>query len=547
MRRRSFGMLACVVFALVCAWGGTRTLVEEDAIGLVLAVDQQDVRAHQPPPPGFILYVWSARFVDAWIDDPLWALRLVALASLVAAALLCARVAERLGDATTGRAALAAFLASPLVLYHAMTATSFPGEALVSALAGFWCVRALARNDGSMRAESYLIALCVGLRAQAALVALPLAAWTAWRLRMPARERAFALLAGCLGTVCWLLPQADVAGSLGRYVDASWNLARAAAATTLLGGDVAAGFEHAQRLALVLLCGLGLLRVVALALTGTSRAASSAKARTLDTLEHARGRGFWIAWLAPGAVWQLLFGLRVPGSALGLWPALCVLAALAWRTRVRVSMRIVAAAALLDVVAFFLVPIASLRGVPGALLGDATFFHDRVRAGTLGESADSLRATDIDMARGLALVSVPEQRALAYEVPALRAIHADALRPEPVLVYHHRRARAVTDTYEVPAEVRWIAVFGDPNQFSRAPGTHVGAAWRREAHAPFEIVHVGPGPIDAWFVPTRVSDRVLRVHLVRGLPPSDPTDAATQRAARELDDADREKRLSLGR
>lgn len=530
-----------LTFVLVCAFFGSRTLVAPDSIGLVLAIDQQDVRLHQPPPPGFVLYVWFAQFIDAWIDDPWVALRVIALLALATAAVLTSRLAARAGGgALAGNVALLCFVSSPLVLFHGMTATSFPADALVSALTATLCVGALDRGARTLRGESYLIGLFCGLRAHSMLVALPLWLWALARLPLERRQRIVAIVAWSAGTLCWLVPQVDLTGSLAAFTHASWTAAATTLASAPIGGAWGTLTSHAQTVAVVVVCGLGLARVLFVAIVRAAARPARTSGRSgasTSTTVLVRERAFWILWLAPGVAWTVVCSLPSSGALLGLVPALCVLFASACCTFPgRFGTGMVVAAIVVDIALFFAVPVTELRGIPRAVFGDVQFFHEHTRQALVGDRPDLLRGADLDVNRALFLSGDPMERALAYEMPEMRLLHADVRRSEPLLVYRNRRARAVAETYEVASEVTRIVVVSGRDEFSRAPNPLLGVPWPRQSLDGLEIVRVGAGPIDAWFVPEIRAGEALQVHLVRGLPPPDPSDAALQRAQLSLDE-----------
>jgi len=536
-----------VAFAILVTAFGARTLIELDTVGLVLAIDQQDLRAHQPTPPGSILYLWFAQFCNAWIGNAWWALRVVSLSTLLGAALVTAHLAARLASPRAASLALLAFLASPLVLFCGMTASSFAADALVASLTALLCVRALQRaGSASLGVESYLIGLAVGLRAQSVVFALPLWGWTLHHMRMSRHQRGLALVAWLTGITCWALPEVQHAGGLGGYLEASWTLARHATLGSVVGGAWGNLAGRAAQIGVALLAGMGVARVlwILVSRAGATRrdamhAPMAAAPWTREALAVTRA-AFWSVWLVPILLWTLLYSLPAPGALLGSWPALCVLFAIASTRRAhgRLGSRRIIAAIVLDVLLFFAVPVSQLSGPARIVFGDAVFFHERVESGQLAAVLDTLRSTDVDTRQALFLTSQPAHRALAYWAPEMPIVHADALRPYAMLVYRERRARTVGDAYEVPAEVRWVIAAGRAGQFSRAQNALLGPAWPRVARGGLEIVRVGPGPIDAWFVPERSTESALHLHLVRGLPPSDPSDAASERAGLQRDATD---------
>ena len=80
MRSAPFFTVVCAAFALLTLAAGAPDLIDYDSTQFALALEQQDLRFHQPQPPGFILFVWIARFVKAFVGDAYVALRIVCTA-----------------------------------------------------------------------------------------------------------------------------------------------------------------------------------------------------------------------------------------------------------------------------------------------------------------------------------------------------------------------------------------------------------------------------------------------------------------------------------
>lgn len=417
MRRDPALIGLLVVFVLVCALWGASTIVHLDAVPLVLALEHQDLRLHQPQPPGYILHVWLAEIVHALTSRPVLSLRAVSLLLLAGSAIFLYRLALVVADRATARLAVLLFVTSPLVLFHGMTAGPYAGEALAGTLCAYSLARAWRRQQRELRFESYLVGLLAGLRPTTVVATVPLLVWTGRMLALPRRSWVLALVAGSLGTLCWLLPQADIAGGLDDYVPLVWAVAKPAMQEgALLGGPVAL-WQQVALLAATLFWGGGGVRwlatlgtmlwrrrrrpaaaasePVAAALTAstpapavptvaTAPAGVAALASSVSPAAptpQALPSAFVAAWLLPPGLAVLLFGMPATGYALTFASPLCLWLALAMHpagrrqagaqgTRRRA---VVAAVVALDVAIYLFVPTPAARierGPRRAVRGD---------------------------------------------------------------------------------------------------------------------------------------------------------------------------------
>jgi hypothetical protein len=200
------------------------SLDDFDSFNFARAIDVFDVRANQPQPPGYALYVFLARLMDLLVHEHQLALTLLSAVCGTVCVLALWGVGSRFGAPV---AALPLAVMPLFWLSSGMALSDVPGLAFASA-----AVWLLAR--GSFVAGLTLAGLTMGVRPQDAIV--PLAVALFWALpRGAPRETALkGLLAFFAACLIWLVPLvislggpgpawAIMAGQ-GRYVGATDSL-----------------------------------------------------------------------------------------------------------------------------------------------------------------------------------------------------------------------------------------------------------------------------------------------------------------------------------
>lgn len=479
---RGDGVLWCLLvgFALVAVWAGAPHLIDYDSAQFALALEQHDLRLHQPQPPGAFFFVELCRQVSAFTRDAYSALRVVSIALLVASALVLYSFTTWLHDRITARIAVLLFVTSPVVLFHALTTAVYPADAFASALVALLCWRARYGDRRWLCAAAACVGALGGLRPTSLVILLPLVVFTAVRAHTGWRVLGLASASFALGVLIWFVPQLGVSGGFGAY----WTGNRELQAHVLAKSPLQAGWHplvtHFHRAASVLVFGVGAARFAVLFL-------ASRRAR------YDGERAFLAAWILPGLAFILAYHFPKSGYALALWPALCLFLARRARTLVSRAARTALGVALaFDLAVFFLVPTMHLccrqaweieeaarydsaalvqwPWVPSAwmrptrwpagawsaaqsVFGKVDFHFDRTRDFDFGGVLEALR--HLGLPRDDVLwIGDHATRAACEAMPEQLVVHVDVNRTVPFVRYQGRRGTMLGDTFEVPPEVR---------------------------------------------------------------------------------------------
>ena len=291
-----------------------------DSLLYIRALEHFDPTIHQPQPPGYLLYVATARLLLLRVADPNRALIWVSiLASGVGVAALFMLV-RLLYDRVTGLVAAGLLLTAVTFWFYGEIAypytTLAAGSTVLAALA-----LALRRGQLPGAGGAALFAgacgLLAGFRQDLLLFLAPLALAALWG--RPRRHWCAAAAAGGLGIGLWLVPTAVYSGGLAAYLRAT--LAQGAAASgeaSPLTHGLAGLAHNARTLAIFLWRGLAF----ALLPLGYHALRRLVVRRTPDP-----ALPWIILWLAPPLAYYLLGHVGDYGYTLSVLPALMALAA----------------------------------------------------------------------------------------------------------------------------------------------------------------------------------------------------------------------------
>lgn len=189
-------------------------LYDIDSVNFALALRRFDPATHQPHPPGYFLYVYSARFASLLFHDANTAL--VALSiffSCGAVALIYALGRDWFGR-NAGRFAGLIFVFSPLAWFHGVVALTYIVEAFFSALVGLLCWKVNRGAFGFVLPAAIALGLSAGFRPSSLLFLGPLFLFSL--RRAPARQISVGIGALAVTILAWFLPMIHLIGA-GSY------------------------------------------------------------------------------------------------------------------------------------------------------------------------------------------------------------------------------------------------------------------------------------------------------------------------------------------
>jgi hypothetical protein len=172
---------------------------------------------HNPPPPGYPLFILTAQAVKAIAGDDFITLVAVSfIASLIGFVLLALAFRNIAGDLMTGIAGATLFYMSPGLLLHSTLPISDPGALMLLSATIFLGTRA-GEPPAPTQRQAVLFAIfaaaTVGWRPQFSIIVLPLF-FTTLVLMRSWRARVHALIAFTITCILWLIPLAVAVGGI---------------------------------------------------------------------------------------------------------------------------------------------------------------------------------------------------------------------------------------------------------------------------------------------------------------------------------------------
>src|SRR5688500_14067024 len=117
--------------------------INSDAVQFALSIERFDLQAHQPHPPGYILYVLLGRVLSQVVGDPSVALSVLSvLASAVFVPLVYLLALDIFEEAEAALGAALLALGSPLALYYGAVGLTYMPEMALSGAVGWAAWRA---------------------------------------------------------------------------------------------------------------------------------------------------------------------------------------------------------------------------------------------------------------------------------------------------------------------------------------------------------------------------------------------------------------------
>jgi len=329
-----------VLSALLLLAGGLSRLpfagstpINWDGVQFALGVERFDLQAHQPHPPGYILYVLMGRAVNLMVGDPSLALSLLSvLAGAVAVPLVYLLALDILDDVGVALGAAFLMLGSPLALYYGSVGLTYVPEMALSVAVGWAAWRARRRPTiGSTMIMGAMLGLAGGVRQTSMAVLLPLCIWALWGSPRSPRKSIMAFGGAALGaTALWLVPLLAMSGGLDAYLRENSLLAQTTSGRTSI---FAVGIEGPlynlafEGLALVVGLAFGVLPL------GLWAARVVRFSLGLDL------KGFMAWWVLPALVLYGLSHIGQYGYVLVVLPPLAMLSALCARVVVGMGAR----------------------------------------------------------------------------------------------------------------------------------------------------------------------------------------------------------------
>ncbi|HET8547614.1 MAG TPA: hypothetical protein VFL57_06415 [Bryobacteraceae bacterium] len=306
-----FGVLVfCTRFPLVPG-----QLFSFDDVNFAYALGDFDIRASQPHPPGYPLFVLETRIMDRLrFKRPESNFLALSVAASTAALMLLVRFGARLFGNDSGWWAAWLLLLHPSFWHGGLTSAVRPHLAVISLAVAAACYRVWSGEKRWVLWSAAVLGIAAGVRPETGPVFFPL--WAACCLRDRAARRRFpaGLLVLALSIAAWLLPAMLASGGPAEYVRVCLDyLSDQSSMTSPLFGAAAPRWQAT------------LVWLVVWTLSGTLTwplAALIARRRSLSLPPDTWW--FLTLWLAPAFVFAALIHVADPGQTLAIVPGVAL-------------------------------------------------------------------------------------------------------------------------------------------------------------------------------------------------------------------------------
>ncbi len=302
-----------------------------DSVNFALAMEQFDVRLHQPHPPGtFVIYIALGRLLDVFFNDPNTSLvwLSVILSGLGAAAMFL--LANELFGPTVGLTTGLLVLVSPLIWFHGEVALSYMLEFFWIPLIVFSIYMMKTKSWWAILVSALLIGMAGGVRPNTPVFIFPLWALGVFLHRYSLKRIFVSLIVMGVGVLIWAVPMVALSGGIQEYYEVMlwWQDQHTEESASIWGL-----IENVTRFAMYLFYTLG---------PGLILLAAAAWRKRREILISVKSD--WraqtiVAWLLPGTAYLTIIHLRQPGHTFTIQPAFILLTALALVTLVDVNVR----------------------------------------------------------------------------------------------------------------------------------------------------------------------------------------------------------------
>jgi hypothetical protein len=245
----------CAVFAALVALSRylfrSHLLYDLDSVNFALGVARFDPTVHQPHPPGYFLYIYLAKLVNSYLEDPNAALVTISIAASSGAVVMIYLLAFDWFGEKAARFAALLFLVSPLTWFHGIVGLIYIAEGFLSALIGYLCWQLGKGRKAFAIPAAVTLGIGAGIRPSFALFLAPLFLFS---LRvLPVTRICGALGALMLAVIAWFVPMVEMSGGFLKYFSALSALWHTAGGSHTVFNS-SPGSSAARILAIALIC-----------------------------------------------------------------------------------------------------------------------------------------------------------------------------------------------------------------------------------------------------------------------------------------------------
>ena len=151
----------------------SKLLYSWDSVNFAYGMQTFDIVKHRPHPPGYILYVSTARFINFLAGDENSSLVLLSIAMCVLAVIPLYALGKQMFNERYAVISVLLFITSPIAWFYSEVALSYEVEAFFSVAIAYACYRVLTGSVGWGYIGVLLLGMAGGFQCGIAGVLLP--------------------------------------------------------------------------------------------------------------------------------------------------------------------------------------------------------------------------------------------------------------------------------------------------------------------------------------------------------------------------------------
>jgi len=194
----------------------SHVLYHWDSVNFAFAIREFSIAKEQPQPPGYIVYVWLCRLVNAVTGDAQTAMVSISIVASALAVVALFYLGRAMFDRRTGRVAALCLATSPLFWFYGEIALPHTLDALLVIVSAWWLYETMRGDYRYLYPAIVVVAVAGGVRQQTLVFLAPVLLFA---LRRVGRQRF--LIAGGLGAIISLasfVPLVFLSGGLANYL-----------------------------------------------------------------------------------------------------------------------------------------------------------------------------------------------------------------------------------------------------------------------------------------------------------------------------------------
>lgn len=193
-----------------------------DSIQFALALEKFDLIKHEPHPPGYIIYVFFAKIINSFIDNPNLALIIVGIVFSILGLILIVKLTKDIFGGISGYIAGVLYIVNPAIWFHGLVAEVYIVEAVTVLLVLYLAYKCL--NNKNIRNLIFLgifLGLLGGVRQVAEVLILPVAIYVVFFTKgFTWKSGKIFLISLVVANLVWLIPLVYLAGGVSSYINA---------------------------------------------------------------------------------------------------------------------------------------------------------------------------------------------------------------------------------------------------------------------------------------------------------------------------------------